>query len=183
MLNHFVFLEIVHTGPNHLSILGIIHTAISIIALLVAFNALYHDGKLDPSNGRGRLYIWLTIITCVTGFPVMKTGHFTPGHYLAIIIIVLLPVGIYSKRLFGKLGNYIQVIVMSTTLFMSFIPAIVETLTRLPISHPIADGPNDPVLQKGLSALVLLYIVGVVYQLVKLRAKKKSAQIPKSAVN
>src|SRR5579863_4127225 len=71
------------TMPNHLSTLGIIHTAISIIALLVAFNALYRDGKLDPSNGRGRLYIWLTIITCVTGFPIMKTGHLTPGHYLA----------------------------------------------------------------------------------------------------
>lgn len=162
--------------PNHLSILGIIHTAISIIALLVAFYALYRDGQINPSNGRGRLYIWLTVITCVTGFPIMKTGHFTPGHYLAIIIIILLPVGLYSKRLFGKLGEYIEVIVMSTTLFLSCIPAIVETLTRLPISHPIADGPNDPVLQKGLGALMLLYVVGVVYQVVKLRAKRRLVQ-------
>ena len=162
--------------PNHLSIPGIIHTAISIIALFVAFYALYRDGQINPSNGRGRLYIWLTVITCVTGFPIMKTGHFTPGHYLAIIIIILLPVGIYSKRLFGKLGEYIEVIVMSTTLFLSCIPAIVETLTRLPISHPIADGPNDPVLKKGLSALMLLYVVGVVYQVVKLRAKRRLVQ-------
>lgn len=169
--------------PNHLSILGIIHTAISIIALLVAFNALYRDGKINPAKNRGRLYIWLTLITCITGFPIMKTGHFTPGHYLAIIIVILLPIGIYSKRLFGKPGEYVQIIVMSTTLFLSCIPAIVETLTRLPISHPIAGGPNDPVLQKCLSALLLLYVVGVVYQIVKLRAKKKSAQMPNSALN
>ncbi|HZX59182.1 MAG TPA: hypothetical protein VFE54_10660 [Mucilaginibacter sp.] len=159
--------------PNHLSILGIIHTAISIIALLVAFNALYRDGQLDPSNGRGKLYIWLTVITCVTAFPIMKTGHLTPGHYVAIIIIVLLPIGIYAGRIFGKLGDYIQVIVMSTTLFLSCIPAIVETLTRLPISHPIAADPNNPIIQKGLGALMLLYVVGVVYQVVKLRAKRK----------
>ena len=169
--------------PNHLSILGIIHTAISIIALLVAFYALYCDGKLDPSNRRGKLYIWLTVITCVTGFPIMKTGHLTPGHYLAIIIVVLLPIGIYAKRFFGKLGDYIQVIVMSTTLFLSCIPAVVETLTRLPISSPLASGPNDPIVQKGMSALLLLYVVGVVYQIIKLRAKKKSAQVPKSAVD
>jgi hypothetical protein len=161
--------------PNHLSILGIIHTAISIIALLVAFNALYRDGKIDPSNGRGSLYIWLTVITCLTGFPIMKTGHFTPGHYLAIIILVLLPIGIYAGRIFGKAGDYIQTIVMSTTLFLSCIPAIVETLTRLPISHPIAVDANDPIIAKGLSALMLLYVVGVLYQMVKLRGKKKLA--------
>lgn len=169
--------------PNHLSILGIIHTAISIIALLVAFYALYREGKLNPANGRGKLYIWLTVITCVTGFPIMKTGHLTPGHYLAIIIVVLLPIGVYAKRFFGKLGVYIQVIVMSTTLFLSCVPAIVETLTRLPIRGPLAGGPNDPVIQKGMGALVLLYVVGVVYQIIKIKAKRKTGETPKSVVN
>ena len=162
--------------PNHLSTLGIIHTAISIIALLVAFYVLYRDGKVDPANSRGSLYIWLTVITCLTSLPIMKTGHFTVAHYVAVIILVLLPLGAYSKRIFGKLGDYIQVIVMSTTLFLSCIPAIVETLTRIPISHPIAGGPNDPVLQKGLTALMVVYFVGVAYQIIKIRAKRKLAQ-------
>jgi hypothetical protein len=170
--------------PNHLSTLGIIHTAISIVALLVAFYALWRDGKLDPANGRGKLYIWLTVITCLTSFPIMKTGHFTTAHYVAVVVLILLPIGIYAGRIFGKLGDYVQVIAMSTTLFLSCIPAIVETLTRLPISHPIADGPADPILTKGLTALMLLYVVGVVYQIIKLRKIKKSAQMPpKRAVN
>jgi hypothetical protein len=162
--------------PNHLSILGIIHTAISIIALLAAFAALSQSGKIDPKSGTGKLYILLTIITCITGFPIMKTGHPTGGHYLGIIILILLPLGIYALRLFGKAGTYIQVIVMSTTLFLSMVPAVIETLTRLPVSHPLAAGPNDPILQKALLALVLLYAVGVTYQLIKSR-KKKSAPI------
>jgi hypothetical protein len=166
--------------PNHLSILGIIHTAISIIALLVAFYSLYRSGKIDPVSGPGRLYIWLTIFTCLTAFPIMKTGHFTPGHYVAIIILILLPLGIYVRqlRIFGKLADYVQVFFLSTTLFLSLIPAIVETLTRLPISHPIAVGPNDPILQKGLSALALLYFVGVIYQIVKLRAHRRKSPPP-----
>jgi phosphatidylglycerophosphate synthase len=166
--------------PNHLSILGIIHTAISIIALLAAFYSLYRSGRIDPATGPGRLYIWLTIFTCLTAFPIMKTGHFTPGHYVAIVILVLLPLGIYARslRVFGKLADYVQVIFLSTTLFLSLIPAINETLTRLPISNPIASGPNDPIVQKGLLALVLLYFVGVIYQIIKLRAHRRKSPPP-----
>jgi uncharacterized membrane protein len=169
--------------PNHLSVLGIIHTVVSIVALLVAFYALYRSGKINPDTTPGTLYVLLTAFTCVTGFPIMKTGHFTPGHYLAIIIIVLLPLGVYAKRIAGKAADYVQVVVMSTTLFLSMIPAVVETLTRLPLSKPIASGPNDPLLQKCLTALMVLYVVGVVYQIVKLKKLKKVAQAPDKTVN
>ena len=171
--------------PNHLSNLGIFHTAISVIALLVAFYALFRNGKIDPATGPGKLYILLTVITCVTGFPIMKTGHLAPAHYVAIIVLILLPIAVYARslRIFGKLADYIQIIFMSLTLFLSLIPAIVETSTRLPISHPIADGPNAPLIQNGLLALFVLYILGTVYQVIKLNAKRKSASVPNSAVN
>jgi hypothetical protein len=64
---------------------------------------------------------------------------------------------------------------MSLTLFLSCIPAVVETLTRLPISHPIAGGPNDPVIQKGLLTLVILFTIGVIYQFIKLWSRQKHA--------
>jgi len=168
--------------PNHLSILGIVHTVISVFALLFGFYALALSGKLDTKTGPGRLYILLTVLTCITGLPIMKTGHLTPGHYLAIIILILLPLGIYVKslRIFGKLADYVQIIFLSTTLFLSLIPAIVESFTRLPISHPLAAEANAPIIQKGLSALGLLYFVGVIYQLIKLRTQRKSALTPDS---
>jgi hypothetical protein len=62
---------------------------------------------------------------------------------------------------------------MSLTLFFSFIPAIVETLTRLPMSRPIADGPNSPIIQTGLMSLVGLFVVGVIYQFIKIRSRQK----------
>ena len=161
--------------PNHLSTLGIIHTAISIIAILAALFTLYRYGYISTKNSSGRLYVLLTVITCITGFPIMKTGHPTGGHYLGILILILLPIGIYAKqlRIFGKLTAYIQVIVLSATLFFSFVPAIIESLTRLPVSRPLADGPNSPIVQKGLLILVVLFVVGVIYQLIKLRAANK----------
>src|SRR5476651_1358951 len=135
--------------PNHLSTLGIIHTAISIFALLSAFYALARYGRIIPVNAAGRLYIFLTVITCLTGLPIMKTGQPTPGHFLAVLILVLLPFGIFAKSIkpFAKGAVYIQAFIMSLTLFFSCIPAIVETLTRLPINSPIAANPNAPVIQ------------------------------------
>jgi hypothetical protein len=169
--------------PNHLSILGIIHTAISIIALIAAFAGLSQAGKIDPKSVTGKLYIWLTVITCLTGFPIMKTGHPTGGHYLGITILVLLLLGVYATRLFGKLAAYLQLVLMSTTLFLSMIPAIIETLTRLPMSHPLAVGPNDPVILKALSALVLIYLVGVCYQVIQLKSIRKAGGLAAGTSN
>jgi hypothetical protein len=171
---------------NHLSILGIIHTAISVFALLAAFYALYRSVRIDPATGPGKWYIWLTVITCLTSLPIMKTGHATAGHYVAITILILIPLGVYvrSLRIFGKLADYLQVFFLSTTIFLSCIPAIVETLTRVPISGPIASGPNDPLIQKCMGALVVLYFVGMIYQMVKLWSRrKKDTQQLKSAVH
>jgi hypothetical protein len=171
--------------PNHLSILGIIHTALSVLAIIAALVALARYGKISPANAMGKLYIALTILTCVTSLPIMKLGHPTAGHYLAIIILALLPIGIYAKAipLIKKAADYVQIIVMSTTLFLSMIPATVETLTRVPISGPIAKDPNDPIIQKGLLVFVLLYGVGTIYQLLKLRKDKKKATNTPGTIN
>ena len=170
--------------PNHLSVLGIIHTAISIIALLTAYFSLFKYGKINPANGAGKLYIWLTVITCLTSLPIMRTGHLTGGHYLAIMILALLPIGIYapSIKFLGNSMYYVQIAIMSTTLFFSMIPAVNETLTRLPISHPLANGPASPIVKMGLLILVTLYIAGVLYQLLKLKGKRKAIQSPDNMV-
>lgn len=143
--------------------------------MLAGLLSLARFGKIESTTGQGKAYIWLTILTCLTSLPVMKTGHFTGAHGLAIIVLVLLGIGIYitSVKFFGKAAVYLQVILMSTTLFLSFIPAIVETTTRLPISHPLADGPNSPVVQMNLMILVALYAAGVLYQLIRLYNRRK----------
>jgi hypothetical protein len=166
--------------PNHLSILGIIHTAISVFALFSGAASLFRYGRIAPLTAAGRSYILLTILTCLTSLPIMKTGQFTVAHGVAIVILVLIPIGVYVKsiKFLGKAADYIQIVALSTTLFLSCIPAIVETLTRLPISQPVAAGPNDPIIQIGLKILMGLYAVGVIYQLVKLRSAKKSSQTP-----
>lgn len=170
--------------PNHLSVLGIIHTALSVLAIFAAVFALFKDGKINPVTGPGKSYILLTVLTCLTSLPIMKTGHFTGAHGLAVIVLALIPLGVYirSIQIFGKAAEYIQVLILSSTIFFSMIPATVETLTRLPISSPIASGPNDPVVQKGLLLFVILFVSGVTYQFVKINSSKKAASSSESEV-
>lgn len=153
--------------PNHLSTLGIIHTVISVIALIAAFVALFQSGRIDPRSSAGRWYVILTLLTCFTSFGVMKTGKFTPAHGLSVLVLILLVLAVYARRLFGARGPKLETILMSTTLFFSFIPAITETLTRLPISHPIAENPDAAPVKTGYLILVVAFAVGLYFQLRK----------------
>ena len=158
--------------PNHLSSLGIFHTIISILAIIVALIALYRDGRIAPRSGPGKWYIVLTIATCLTSFGIMKTGHFTPAHALSVIVLILLPIGIYARQLFGRQGEKVETIFMSLTLFLSFIPAITETLTRLPISHPVAEGPDASVIKISNLVLLIVFVAGIFLQLSRLKKQR-----------
>ncbi len=157
--------------PNHLSPLGIIHTIISILAVIAAFIALAREGKIGPRSGPGKWYIVLTILSCLTSFGIMRTGHFTPAHMLSVLVLLILPVGIYARSIWktGAPGAKIETIAMTLTLFLSFIPAVTETLTRLPISGPIAGNQDAAVIKMTLLVVAVIFGLGVVYQLRKLR--------------
>ena len=171
--------------PNHLSILGIFHTAISILAILIAVYALLRYGRIDPKNITGKLYIGLTVIACLSALPIMRTGHISAGHPLAVIILVLLPIAVYAKyiKLFGKWGIFVQTVLMSMTLFLSMIPATVETLTRIPLSHPLAGDQNAPIIKMALTGLIIVFIMGTIYQLLKLNRSIKDAATHDSSMN
>lgn len=159
--------------PNHLTNLGIFHTVVSILAIIFGIVALVRAGRIDPRNATGKWYVVLTIITCLTSFGIMKTGHFTPAHGLGVLVLVLLVIGVYARRIFPKRGEGLEIIALSATLFFSFIPAITETLTRLPIADPIAAGPDAAVVKMSLLALTVVFVLGLIYQFNRLRKNRR----------
>jgi CDP-diglyceride synthetase len=166
--------------PNHLSILGGFHTIVSVLAIFIAFYALYHKGKINPAFDAGRLYAIFTVIGCLTSLPIMKTGHPTQEHVVAVIILVLLPTAIYARsiRLFRRNADYVQTVFMSTTLFLSLIPAIIETLTRLPPDDPLASDSDSFIVKILLLILFILYVMGVTYQVSKIKSRKRIFKKP-----
>jgi uncharacterized membrane protein len=163
--------------PTHLfsSTLGIIHTIIGIIALVFGILALFRHGRIDLFTGPGKWYVILTVASCLSSFLVMKTGHLSPPHFLSVLILVILPVGILfqSEKRKGTGFEYVGVVAMSMTLFLSFIPTIVETLTRVPIGHPVASSDKDPIIQTCVLLLTIVFVTGAIYQVIKIRKQHK----------
>jgi len=161
-----------------LSIIGIFHTAISVLAVFFAVYALLRYGKINPATDAGRMYVLFTIIACLSSFPIMVTGHPSSAHLIAVAILVLLPIAVYARsiRVFRKKADIVQTLVMSTTLFLSMIPAIIETFTRLPIDEPIAMSRHSPVVIISLTLLLIMYLLGMAYQYSRIRHKRTLKQ-------
>ena len=46
-----------------LTSIGVVHTAISLVALVTGAWSLARDREISPSTGLGQLYLWTTVLT------------------------------------------------------------------------------------------------------------------------
>lgn len=152
--------------------LGVVHTAISLVALAAGIAALVRDRAILPRSGLGRTYVWATVLTCLTGFPIFQHGGFGPPHALGIITLLVLGLAALADRelLFGRLSRYVSTVAYSATFFFHLIPGATETFTRLPAGAPLFSGPDDPALQKVVGVFFVLFVIGATLQVRRLRA-------------
>lgn len=157
-----------------LTTLGLIHTAISLVALAAGAAALVRDHEISPRNGLGKVYLWTTVITCLTGFGIFEHGGFGKPHALGVITLLVLGVAALAQRtgVFGRAAVYVATVSYSLSFFFHFIPGATETFTRLPLGSPLFSSPEDPALQKVVGVLFLLFLVGATLQVRRLRAAR-----------
>jgi hypothetical protein len=161
-----------------LSTLGIIHTAISVLALIFAFTALFSEGRINPRNNTGRYYIVATVLACLTSFGLSRAGGFNPGHALGIFILVLLLVVYLAMKTasFGRFSLHVETFCMTCSLFISLIPGINETLTHVPPANPVAANMDAPIIKNSLLVLLIIFIVGVILQLRRIKVAAPGAK-------
>lgn len=162
--------------PNPLSALGIFHTAVSLVAVASGIAAFVKYRAISLNNTIGKTYVITTIVTCLTGFGIYHHGGFGKPHQLGIITLLVLGLAYAGgKGKLGKLSPYVEVVAYSMTFFFHLIPGVTETATRLPLSAPLATGPDDPLVQKGVGICFVLFLIGVTLQVISLRGKRKHA--------
>lgn len=155
---------------THLSLFGMFHTAVSVLPIGFGFLALLRDGKIDPRNWTGKLYLATMLIGSATSFGLLRHG-FNVAHVLSIITIALLAAGIAAARSnwFGRAAAYIETISLSASFLLLMVFTTTETLTRLPVNHPIASGPDAPILGIIRLGLLVAFLSGISYQIRNLR--------------
>src|SRR5262245_8368216 len=151
--------------------LGIIHTAISLAAVGAGSVALIRDKEISPRTGAGKLYLWTTVLTCLTGFPIMQHGGFGKPHALGVITLLVLGVAaLAGKGKLGRASRYVELVSYSATFFFHMIPGFTETATRLPAGAPLASSPEAPGLQAAIGVVFVIFLIGVTLQIRRLRA-------------
>ncbi|WP_298738413.1 hypothetical protein [uncultured Chitinophaga sp.] len=159
-----------------LSNLGIFHTIIGIIAIVAALVSFVKFGKISLGQLAGKIYFYCTVVTALTALGISKHGGFNAGHAFSLFIFVLVLVAfyLYTKRKGYNRARYIENFLLSLSFFLSLVPTVNETFTRVPIGHPIAKDVTDPVIARTLLVLLLLFIAGAVYQFIQQRKLNRS---------
>ena len=159
-----------------LSNLGIFHTVIGVAAIIAALIAFIKYGKIDLSKRTGKIYFYTTLITSLTALGLSKHGGFNPGHVLSLLVVVLILAAyfLYSKKKDNRTARYFENFALSFSFFLSMLPTVNETFTRIPVGHPLAKDINDPLIGKILLLIVILFVTGSVYQFIIQKKMNKS---------
>jgi uncharacterized membrane protein len=154
-----------------LSNLGIFHTVIGVITIIAALVSFVRYSNINLAVLSGKIYFYGTLVTSLTALGISKHGGFNPGHILSLLILVLVIVAfyLYSKRKGNNRARYFENFLMSFSFLLSMLPTVNETLTRIPIGHPLANNISDPIIAKTLLVIFILFIVGSVYQFIRQR--------------
>jgi len=157
--------------------LGVIHTAISLIAMAAGLIAFFRDKEISPRNGVGKIYIIATIITCLTGFGIFQHGGFGKPHVLGIITLIVLGVAYVAgyTKVYGRLSPYIETVSYSATFLFHLIPGITETTTRLPLGAPLLPNADAPALQAAAAVMGVAFLIGAALQVRRLRARLRAS--------
>ncbi len=155
----------------NLSGLGIFHTIIGIAALIGGIIGFIKYGKINLAQRSGKVYFYATAVTSLTALGISKNGGFNAGHVFSLFIIALISVAyfLFSRKQEVTKARYFENFLLSFSFFLSLVPTINETFTRVPIGHPLAKDIKDPVIGQTLFIIFLLFIVGSVFQFMKQR--------------
>jgi uncharacterized membrane protein len=155
-----------------LTTLGLFHTVIGLITLVYGVIALLKYKQIAPANREGQIYLLGTVVAAATGLGIFQHGGFGPPHVLSLLTLAAVAVGTVAALtpLFGKFSAYVQAVSYSATFLFHMIPGVTETSTRLPAGKPLFASAEAPGLQAVYGVLLLVFVVGLVWQVRWLRA-------------
>ena len=147
--------------------LGIAHTAVSLVAVVAGFACLWREAAISSRTTLGKTYLVTTAVTAMTALGIFQHGGFGPPHALAIMTLIALAIGLFAER--SAAASRFWAIVMtasfSVTMLFHMIPAVTESLTRLPVEAPLAASADAPIFQPLYGALLVAFGVLLTWQL------------------
>jgi len=144
--------------------LGVVHTLLSLVAVVAALVALVREGGVSR---RSSVYIWSLVATCLTGLPIFRHGTIGPPHITGVLTLAAFALAFVAGRtgVFGRASKRVETIGYWVTLLLLGISTVTETLTRVPPSAPLVASPDAGVLKVLYLGLLVLFVIGLTRQL------------------
>ena len=149
-----------------ITFLGWIHTGCGIAAILIGVYALNKYKVISFSERAAKIYLLLTLITASTALAIYNQGGFRIAHVLAILTLLALMAGTIVEKTYmlGSLSKYFFTLCYTSTLLFHMIPAITDTLRRLPVGDPFATSLDDPLVVSFHILFFVIFIFSYVWQ-------------------
>jgi hypothetical protein len=159
----------------NLTVLGAFHTAIGLFAVAAGIVAFIQHGAIGTTTTAGRVYLWSTLMTVLTGFFIFRHGGFGNPHVLGVVTLIVLAVALVAEKAksFGRSSPYFEIVAYSLSFFLHFIPGTAESLTRLPVGAPLASHPEAPIVLRVVGVFFVIFLIGATWQVMRLRAARK----------
>lgn len=161
----------------HLSTVGYVHTFFGLIGVVLGFTLLIKDQRIDPRSSAGKAYCVAVAISSVLVFALPREApdfNPVPGYILTALTLTALSLGYFIRFSRIRARRYVEAWALSGSFFFSMVPAINETLTRLPAGAPLARSPQDPLVLKSLGVLAALVLALCIAQAVNIRSAVRS---------
>ena len=154
-----------------MTVLGWFHTILGILAVLSGFYTLYKYKIITTEKSSGRLYVLVTLLVAGSALGIYNQGGFGIAHVLAVLTLIAIAGGYIMEKFkwFGSFSKYFQALGYTSTLLFHMIPAITDFLRRLPVGDPFSDSFEAPLLLNFHAAFLVIYLVGLVTQIVWLK--------------
>ena len=149
-----------------ITFLGRIHTGCGIAAILIGAYALNKYKVISFSERASKIYLLLTLITASTALAIYNQGGFSIAHVLAILTLLALIAGTTVEKTYmlGSLSKYFFTLCYTSTLLFHMIPAITDTLRRLPVGDPFVTSFDDPLVVSFHILFFIIFIFSYVWQ-------------------
>ena len=149
-----------------ITFLGWIHTGCGIAAILIGAYALNKYKVISFSERAAKIYLVLTLITASTALAIYNQGGFRIAHVLAILTLLALMAGTIVEKTYmlGSLSKYFFTLCYTSTFLFHMIPAITDTLRRLPVGDPFVTSFDDPLVVSFHILFFIIFIFSYVWQ-------------------
>lgn len=132
----------------------LIHTAISLVALVAGIALLFGMAAGRALTGLASFTILMLVLTSATGFG-FPFEKFLPSHAVGILSLLSLAVTIWARRA-GRVAAY--AISLTVAVYLDAFVAVVQAFLKLPALNAIAPTQQSPGFVVAQAVLLVAFV-------------------------